>query len=238
MGIKIGTDSHAVFAHVSIKGVSRSSEKIRDEYDGSAREQEKNVTERIEHEGQYTQAKKVEAAIRGAVRKFSVSTVLGNLTDATRLEGLRERVAELKREVDIHNTTNPLHVVRFDFQSVPIGLSLTPENQAALCREVQENLNEVRDLLLKGDFAGARGWVQNRKHLGALMPAVVGQVVEDAIGFVKESATTLAKAQRERGLTETDLAAMAAGFDFTPLDAAINWTIAPDLGAIENDATH
>ena len=94
---------------------------------------------------------------------------------------------------------------------------------------VQEALTEVKGYLSAGDHERAKLWLNRRKHLSALMPAIVAQVVEDAIGCVKEQRARLFSVAKENG--EQAAKDLAPNLSLDPIDAAINWTIASEQPA-------
>jgi len=221
--LMISRDTFLVIAHVRVAGVETHTQRIRDERLGTARETERNTTRTIAHEHQFDQAKLIESRIRGAVGKLSTDSLLGRLTDGKRLATMREEVAKLKREVDNHNTTAPLHSIAFDFIALPIGMTLDEEAQRGLCNEVAESLREVKGYVFAGDVKRAKLWLTRRKNLSALMPAMVGQVIDDAIGEIKQQVARLASVEREGG-NPVDVGPSLA---LDTVEAAINWATAP-----------
>jgi len=221
--LEISRDTFLVIAHVRVAGVETHTEKVRDERQGTARETERNTTRTIAHEHQFDAAKLIESRIRGAVAKLSTDSLLGRLTDSKRLALMRDEVSKLKREVDTHNTVAPLHSIAFDFIALPIGMTLDEEAQRGLCNEVAESLREVKGYVFAGDVKRAKLWLNRRKNLSALMPAIVGQVVDDAITEIKQQVTRLASVEREGG----NPADVGPSLALDTVDAAINWATAP-----------
>lgn len=220
--LEISRDTFLVIAHVCVKGVETHTEKVRDERQGTARETERNTTRTIAHEHQFDAAKLIESRIRGAVAKLSTDSLLGRLTDTKRLTLMREEVSKLKREVDTHNTVAPLHSVAFDFIALPIGMTLDEEAQRGLCAEVAESLREVKGYVFAGDVKRTKLWLNRRKNLSALMPAIVGTVIDDAIGQIKEQVARLASVEREGGLPVD----VGPSLSLDVVDTAINWVTA------------
>lgn len=188
--ITVNPDSQLVIAHTRIRGIKTTSVVVREDQTEGAKETERNVTRLVSSTAEHTEAKRLESLVRSAVRKSTLHTPLGNLSDSKRVRTLRAKHEEIMEQVAEHNAAAAHHQLDVSLTVLPIGAALDASACRALCDEVTGQLTAIAGLLLAGDVAGVRLWRARNRNLDALMPELIAQAL-------RHSMTVIAAAQKE-----------------------------------------
>lgn len=219
MKVEINRDAQLIVTHISVGGIKRTSSVLSDEPVGVARETESRVEVRVENVTQHQAAKELAARVRALVARYATNTPLGWLTDSGRLAKFKAEWEALRAEIREHNNEDTQkHRVDVDCMPIPIGVALDAEAQRLLCATVREALSEAKASLEAKDWKAVQVWLQRHKNLSALMPGIVGTVVDGAISAIRTARSDGAKAEKDGRQVVLDLSSV---------DDALNWVLDP-----------
>lgn len=185
----LSDDTSVVIIHASVTGRKSRTEVLSVEVDpesGKERKQTKTDTV-VENREKFDAATSLMNKLRRLASDYCTSSPIGQLTDPTRLAQLEAEQREIEREInDWNDQPGQVHFVEHDVIVMPIGRILDEKTQAKLLRTVREALQEGKRLLEAGDVKALGGFLNNRKNLAALMPPIVGRVVEQALEALRD----------------------------------------------------
>ncbi len=193
--VTMSDNAHALAVYAGISGKTTQTEVVDESTVDKTQEKETRVNTTIANVDQFKAAQTLVNALRACLPRFATNVEpLGYITDPDRLAGFQSAVDEIEAKIEAHNAIeNQEHVIKYDVLVLPIGRVLDERSQRRLCATVSEALTEARTMLKAGDIAGVRYWLAHRKNLAGLMPAIVGRVVENAIGQITDQSKRLAK---------------------------------------------
>ena len=217
-GITINDDAWAVALSVSISGVETSTEEEPEVRTGDTIEVRKHVETRIEHKEQYEAAKKLRNRLRACVTRHTHHVdPLGNLCDTKRVEAFRADIAAVEVAVDTHNALpDQPHVVSFSVITLPIGRVFDETTQAKLVAVVRTELLRLKALLDARDVDQLGKFLNVRKNISALMPAIVARTVDSALASARIALNTLRDIRDNKLPPETFI-------DVGDVDTALVW---------------
>jgi len=206
-----------------IGGKESTTEGIRDERIGEARETERKTIVRIEDVEERETAERISALAKGIIRRYTTSTLIGSLAP-------RDRVAELERELGpVHAQASAFngraHYSRVEvgILPIPIAVALDAECARALADHVRVSLEKLRDLLRSGELSGARNLLRPY-GIGNIDQLAVG-VQADSIRFALEEArerlSELARKVKGDGAIAETPESIGRGLDLTMIESAI-----------------
>jgi len=220
--LTMSDDAHALAVYASISGRTTSTEIVSTEHDGSEQTTEKRTEEIIADVAQYDRAKGLVGKLRAALSRFATNVEpLGYITDPVRLADFKVATAEIEALIETHNNElgQSAHIT-YDVLCLPIGRVLDEKSQRRLCSMVAEELATARKMLKAGDVKNLGAWLQHRKNLAGLMPAIVGRVVDSAIGQITEQRKRVNKLIKDGERTAADAGALA---EVDQIDDALAW---------------
>lgn len=220
--LTMSDDAHALAVYASISGRTTSTEIVGESRDGDERTTEKRTEEVIANVAQYDRAKGLVGKLRAALSRYATNVEpLGFITDPVRLTDFKAAVAEIEAAIEKHNAELGQSArITHDVLCLPIGRVLDEKSQRRLCAMVAEELTKARAMLKAGDVKNLGAWLQHRKNLGGLMPAIVGRVVDSAIEQLTEQRKRVTKLMKEGERTADDAGALA---EVNQIDDALAW---------------
>lgn len=218
MGITINDDAWCVALSVSVGGVTRETEVTSTTSDGEAVETERKVNERVANVAQHKKACELRNKLRVAVTRHTQhAEPLGNLCDSKRVTAFQADVAATAVLIEAHNAEpGQEHPVEFSVIALPIGRVFDESTQEKLVSIVTGNMATLRDLTTKGNIDGLSKFLAQRKNLSALMPSIIGRVIDSALVEARQNLHILREIRDERLPSTVPLS-------YEQLDAADGW---------------
>lgn len=220
--ITINDDAWAVALSVSIEGVETESIDLGTNKFDETEETRKEVRTTVANKTQHEAAKKLRNRLRAAVTKHCHHVdPLGNLTDSKRVEAFRRDIEAISLAVDAHNafvddTGEQAHRVSFTVITLPIGRVFDETTQAKLVEIVKAELLRLKALIDAKDIEALAKFLNLRKNISALMPAIIARTIDGALANARQVLTTLRDVRDGKLPPETTI-------DAGEVDAALAW---------------
>jgi len=223
---------------VSVSGATRTTETVSDEREGETRETRLDVHQRIENEAQYKAAKKLESMLRALAYKYGANMDgYGTLTSDDSRKLFTRAFADAMTLIDEHNRIpGQTALIRAKSVTLPIGMTFGAGDISGILSFVGSELEKARAMLASGDVQGVSMWLQRGQRLADLAPALNGNVVREAIVWLREARNVVAKRIRESTDSITDPDTLRKVLDCPEfdkaceiLDAAHGW-VSPKAG--------
>lgn len=236
--VTMSDDAHALAVYASIAGRTSTTALVNRKVDGRTEETLKETNVFITDLPQFEKATALVGKLRACLGRYATNVEpLGYITDPMRLAEFRAAVALVETEIDEHNAqVNQPHPIKHDVLVLPVGRILDERSQKRLCDTVSEALREAKALLQAGNVKDLGYWLQHRKNLAGLMPAIVGRVVDAAVDQLTTQRKRVAKLIKEGERAPTDAGALA---ETDQIDDALAWVetsqngVRPDAAAIQ-----
>lgn len=221
--ITINDDAWAVALSVSIEGVETESIDLGTTAHDETEETRKEVRTTVASKPQHEAAKKLRNRLRAAVTKHTHHVdPLGNLTDSRRVEAFRRDIDAISLAVDTHNAitlddgSEQPHRVSFTVITLPIGRVFDETTQAKLVAIVKAELLRLKALIDAKDIDSLAKFLNLRKNISALMPAIIARTIDGALANARQVLTTLRDVRDGKLPPETTI-------DAGEVDAALAW---------------
>lgn len=200
---------------------------ISDNTRGNARIGVSEVTTIVHDEQEYADAKAIVSQARHAVRSHSTHTIIGYLTDKSRIDDIKSDVARVKESADEFNARARTCQVVIYYLPIPISVALGAEAARHLADHVREELSALHTALRAGRIDGedgARSVLLRTKNLhllavGVQSEAIVFSVEEGADRLRDLKAAIKAKESPESAGRHLDLGMIESGIATFSYDA-------------------
>lgn len=223
----LSEDTHVVIIHAGVTGRKSTTTVLSTNVDpetGKERKSTKTDTV-VENRAKYDEATSLVNRLRRLASEHCTFSPIGQLTDSVRLAKLEEERAQIEAEINAWNDAeDQVHFIEHDVIVMPIGRILDEKTQAKLIDAVHKALVEGRTLLEKGDVKGLGSFLNNRKNLAALMPPIVGRVVQSALDALTDARKRVMVLVRELEKDPVEAAAEVIGAGLlADVETALTW---------------
>lgn len=217
-------------ASVSIKGVTRVAEEIRDDTIqtpiGVAHETERNVTMRVADVKFYERAKTLEGRVRAIINANTTAiNALGlHLADAETGAKIRvERDAVMAQVAAFNGEPGNPHRIKAEIFVLPVMLEVDECAVRAVLEDLCTSFDAVEEFLRAGNTKDARIWLRQRKNMAGLLPAVASGVMDGALACVRDACEEITAKKREDKAGVLSPEAIGAGLNLDALQTAKGW---------------
>lgn len=201
--LEIDSTAHLVAARIKVLGVRQRTVKKEEETHGDITTKTREV-ERDFVESEYATACTLADRLRGMVRRATLSTPLGLMTDAERANQLRAAIVAAGPDVRDWNKQARTHKVRCEVMVVPVGPALDGIADT-LADALRTALVAVSEAVRSGEFNAVRSALQRYANVDAL---VIG-LMRDAVRDVMEGARKALNSMKARAKKGESVAAIA-----------------------------
>ena len=201
--LEINRGAHLVVPRIKVRGVKQRTHNRGENVNGDTLTAIKEV-ERDYSTSEYKPACTPADRLRGIVRRSTLATPLGLMTDAENAEKLKSALMAASQDVRDWNSNARVHTVRCEVMVVPVGASLDGIGDT-VGDIVKTALCAVNDALATGRANEVRAALQRYENTGCLLVGLLRDAWGDVVNATRKAMNTMKK-RAAAGETEDSIA--------------------------------